>query len=129
MNKIINRIRKWSIERKRIFSISIAIFLTILIIILNSGINILWKKESNNRFSAENNSINLIKESFKKIFDIAKPALEQAISSSTEIFSALSAQPASSTSSTTEQIEKEEKIVDQINSTSSSFGTSSGVIE
>jgi hypothetical protein len=110
---VINRIKKWSIKKKRIFTISVALFLTILIIFLNSVINSLWKDETkDNNFSGKNNPITSIKESFEKMFEQAKPILEQAFSSSTQNIAT-----------------ETEKIIDQNNSTSSSFSTTSNIVE
>ena len=105
---IFSKIRKWPIEKKRVFSISMALFLTILIIILNSGLNLIWKDETKNtNVYNKNNPINTIQKSFSDILNEAKPALDQIFGSSTEDISASSAPI--------------EKTVDQINSTSSSI--------
>lgn len=110
--KFLEKIRKWPIEKKRIFSISIAIFFTILVIILNSGINIIWKDETKNTAFDKNNPINLLQDSISKIYNEAKPVLDQVFGSSTN----------DSSSQT-------DKIVDQTNSTSSSFSTTSNIVE
>jgi predicted PurR-regulated permease PerM len=110
---IFNKIKKWSIKKKRIFAISIALFLTILVIVLNSVINSLWKDEARkNNFSDKNNPITSIKELFTKIINEAKPILGQVFGSSTQ-----------DKSSGTSQI------IDQNNSTSSSFSTTSNIVE
>lgn len=94
-------------EKKRIFSISLAIFFTILILIFNYSLNLIWKEEKNNiRIYDKNSPINTIQESFSKIFSNAKPVLEQVFSSSTK-----------------------DKIIDQINLASSSFSTISNIVE
>ncbi len=100
--KFLDQIKEWSVRKKKIFSITLAVFFTVLIIILNSGINLIWKDETQNRNSAANNPINSIEESFSKIFNQIKPVLDQTFSGSTT-----------------------EKIIDQINSASSSFSTTS----
>jgi hypothetical protein len=107
--KFIDKIRKWPIEKKRTFSIIAAVFLTILIIVLNSGINLLWKDEAkHNNYSDKNNPINQIQESFAKIFNQVKPVLDQAFSSSTQ---------------------NTPQVINQNNSGTSSFGTTSNIIE
>jgi predicted PurR-regulated permease PerM len=112
VNNLISKIRKWPIEKKRIFSISLALFFTVLVIILNFVLNMMWKaEEPSNRLSDENSSISDIQESFSKIFQEAKPALDQIFSSSTD---------------TIPQSPRE--IIDQINSTSTSFSTTSDVV-
>ena len=78
-------IRKWPIEKKRIFSISVAVFLTILIIVLNSAINIIWKDDVPKNNYVQKEAINSIKESFSDILNTAAPALEQVFGSTTEI--------------------------------------------
>lgn len=98
-------VRKWPLERKRVFSISVAIFLTILIIILNSVINLVWKDEPKDIIYTKNNPVDTVQESLSKFFNEAKPILDQAFSSSSQY-----------------------KIIDQINSTSSSFSTTSNVV-
>ena len=111
----LNKIRKWPIEKKRIFSISVAVFLTIIIIILNYGLNLVWRDESNNIVDTQNNPIDTIQDSLSKIVDQAKPILDQAFSSSTQEM--------------TTQATQTDEIIDQINSTSSSFGTTSDVVQ
>ena len=112
-NNLISRIRKWPIEKKRIFSILVAVFLTILIIVLNSALNIIWKDETKNiPLNNKNSPINTIQESFSKIFSEAKPILDQAFGSSTS-----------------GQLNQTGEIIDQINSTSSSFSTTSNIVE
>ena len=63
----------------------------------------------------QNNPINTIKESFSQIYNEAKPSLDQIFGSSTQ--------------DTTTQTGQTGEIIDQINSTSSSFSTSSEVVE
>lgn len=110
MNNIINRIRKWPIERKRIFSVLLAVFLTVLIIIFNFSFNSIWKDNTKNTF-INNNSINKIQKSFSEIIDESTPILEQIFSTSSQ-----------------ETITETDKIIDQINSASSSLSTSSNVV-
>ena len=94
--KLLDKIKRWPIEKKRIFSISVAVFLTILIIVLNSALNLLWKDDIPKVNYAQNETISSMKTSFLDLFNTAAPSLEQAFSSSTQI-------------------------IDQINSTSSSI--------
>ena len=98
--KFIDKIRKWPAKKKRIFSISLAIFLTFLILILNSAINLIWKDE----VKVKDNSLYSLKESISEIVNQSKPLIDQTISSSTEI-------------------------IDQINSASSSTSTSTNIVE
>ncbi|MFA5651852.1 MAG: hypothetical protein WC933_00615 [Candidatus Paceibacterota bacterium] len=98
--KFLEKIKGWPIEKKRIFSILLAVFLTILIIVLNSGINLLWKDEAQNKVFNKNSPINSIKESFSQIFGDVESIAKQ-VSSSTA------------------------QLIDQIKSASSSFSTSS----
>ena len=100
----LNKIRKWSIENKRIFSILMALFLTILIIVLNLGINSFWKKDTPKTNYAQTEAIDSMQKSFQKIFEQTQPALDQLLGIST-------ADTATQTG----------EIVDQINSTSSSL--------
>ena len=95
-NNIINKVRKWPIEKKRFFSIFFAVFLTIIIIILNFALNLLWKDDTPKINYAQNQAISSMKESFSNVFNKAGPVLEQAFGSTSEI-------------------------IDQINSTSSSL--------
>jgi len=103
-NNLIDKIRKWPIEKKRLLSLSLAIFFTVLIIVLNSGLNLIWKSNIKTVNYEQEKAINAMQESFSQIFKTAQPAIERAISSSTEI-------------------------IDQINSASSSFSTTSSVVE
>ena len=103
---LINKIKKWPIEKKRIFSISVALFFTILIIILGFNVSSVWKDEATNTNLNKDNLINSIQKSISEIFDKAKPILDQAFSSSTQ---------------------KEEE-TGQINSISSSFSTTSNIV-
>ena len=90
-----------------------AVFLTILIIILNSGLNLIWKDDTKNiNTYNKNNPINTIQESFSQIYNEAKPALDQIFGSSTQ-----------NTATETEQI------IDQTNSTPSSLSTSSDMVK
>ena len=109
----LSEIKKWPIEKKRIFSISVAVFLTILIIILNSALNLIWKEEvPRNKLLDKNGPINTMQESFSKIFEEAKPALEQIFGTSTDSISGQGGE-----------------IVDQINTATTSFSTTSNVVE
>lgn len=104
--KFFNKIRKWSIEKKRIFAISTALFITILVIFLNSIINTVWPDNSKKvNLAGKNNPITSLQESFSKIFDEAQPILEKAFGSSTQ------------------------QLIDQDISTSSSFSTTSNIVE
>ncbi|MFH1454767.1 MAG: hypothetical protein ABIF22_00340 [bacterium] len=116
--KFIDKARKWPVEKKRMFSIVLAIFFTFLIIIFNSGINLIWKDETQNITFSKNGPINSIQKSFSEILNKAKPMLEQVFSSSTEASSIMSG-----------QTEGTGEIIDQTNSTSSSFSTTSNVVE
>jgi len=103
-NNLINKIRKWPIEKKRLLSLSLAIFFTVLVIVLNSGLNLIWKSNTKIVNYEQEKAINVMQESFSQIFKTAQPVIERAIGSSTEI-------------------------IDQINSASSSFSTTSSVVE
>ncbi len=111
MSNIIRKIRRWPTEKRRIFSILLAIFLTIFIIILNSGINLIWKDDAKNNDFMKNNAINSIQESLSGIINEAKPAFDNIFGSSTN-------KSATGT----------EEIIDQSNATSSSFSTTSNVV-
>lgn len=111
--KFLSTIKKWPIEKKRIFSISVAIFLTILIIILNSALNLIWKEEvPRNKLLDKNSPINTMQESFSRIFEEAKPALEQIFGTSSDNIG-----------------EQGAEIVDQINTATTSFSTTSNIVE
>ncbi len=85
-NNFINRIREWPIEKKRTFSIVLAIFLTLLIIILNFSINFVWKDETKENILINSNSpINSLQQSFSKIWNEAQPAFNNIFSTSTKI--------------------------------------------
>ena len=112
LKKIVKTIRGWSIERKRVFAISLTAFLTILIIILSLAINSIGKDETKIIPYNQTDTIKSIKESFTKIIDEVKPILNKAFSSSTK-----------NIASGTEQI------IDQNNSTSSSVSSSSNIVE
>ena len=115
MKNLIKKIRSWPIEKKRIFSLSLAVFLTVIVIIFNSAIGLIWKNETKNRSDNANNPFKTIQDSFSEIINIAKPALEKAFSSSTENLSG--------TSTGTGQ-----EIIDQNNLATSSLGTSTNVV-
>jgi hypothetical protein len=106
LNENLKKIKKWPIKKKRRFSLIAAILLTVLIIIFNFGINTIWKEKKPKR-NFNNNSMKSFQSSFSNIFNIAKPALNQIFSSSTQT----------------------EKIIDQINSISSSSDRVSNVVE
>lgn len=89
------RIKSWSIEKKRFFSISCAIFLTIIIIILNAKVNTVWKKDN-----IKNNSVDNIQNSVLEIVNQAKPLFDQAMSSTTEIIDQSKGTSSTSTATT-----------------------------
>ena|ERR1035437_7700508 len=95
MKNWIKKIKSWSIEKKRIFSISIALVLTILIIVFNSGINLLWKDKTQKKNI--DTPLNSIQKSFSEIINESKPIFEKAFSSST--FNEIVKQNSQSTSS------------------------------
>lgn len=107
-NNLIGGIRKWPAEKKRIFSIALALFITFLIIIFNAGMNLLWKDETK---VVKNNPLNSLQESFSKVVEQASPTLEQ-------VFSA-----------TQEMATQTQAIIDQINAAPSSFSTTSNIVE
>jgi predicted PurR-regulated permease PerM len=110
---LLSKIKKWPIERKRTLAISLALFLTIIVIVINSLINSIWPDNSKKaNLSGNNNPLKSLEESFSKIFEQAKPILDRAFSSSTQ-------NTATDTS----------LIIDQNNSTSSSLSTSSNIVE
>lgn len=71
----------WPIEKKRIFSISVAIFLTVLVIGINYGVGLVWYEEKPvNVYADKENPINKLSEAFKKNLDIVQPTLDKAFS-------------------------------------------------
>jgi len=100
----LEKMKKWPIDKKRIFSLSLAIFITVLILIISLKINSIGKFESQGINNIQNNPISSLQESFSQIFNEAKPMLDQVIGSSSQL-------------------------IEQINSTSSSFSSSSNVVE
>ncbi|MFH0755182.1 MAG: hypothetical protein V1910_00750 [bacterium] len=77
INKFFNEIKKWSDKRKNFFSFLLALFFTILIIILNSNINLIWKKDEIQNKNFTKNSTNSTQEPFSKVLNEAKPLLDQ----------------------------------------------------
>ena len=65
--KIIERISKWPSEKKKIFSLIVAVFLTILVIILWFTVDFYFKKDNIEDTTASDN-LSEVKESFKDIF-------------------------------------------------------------
>ena len=65
--KIIERISKWPSEKKKIFSLIVAVFLTILVIILWFTVDFYFKKDNIEDTTASDN-FSEVKESFKDIF-------------------------------------------------------------
>jgi predicted PurR-regulated permease PerM len=112
--KLLAKIKKWPQEKKRIFSISLAIFVTILVIVLNSAINIIWKDDAK-IIKPKNDSLNSLQQSISQIVNEVQPVFDRVFST---------------TSSTTQNITtKTEEIIEQNNSTSSSFSTTSNIVE
>ena len=102
----VNKIKKLSFETKRMLAIILAILLTIIIIILNSTVGYLWKDDSVGDVKSKNDPIKSIQESVSQIINSAKPIIDEAFSSTTK-----------------------EKIMQQINSASSSTSTTTNVVE
>jgi predicted PurR-regulated permease PerM len=99
----IKKIRSWPIKKKRAFSISVALFITILIIIFNTAINLIWENEVEVK---TNNSFISVAKSFSKIFEEAEPIFNKIINNS-----------------------RNSDIINQTNSTSSIFSTTSNIVE
>lgn len=114
--KIIEKIKKWPTDKKRFFSISIAVFLTILIIVLNSAVNTVWKenKQKNNSIY-KNSQIKQIQESFSEIINNANKTLDDL--------------KANNLATTTSQTTQTENTTNQTNSTSSSLISTSSIVE
>ena len=110
--KFLEKLKKWPIGKKRIFSVSLALFLTVFIIIVNFGINSVWVDDVKYEGIIKNNSIDSLQESLKQIINQARPVLDQTFGSST---ASTSAQNGTTTY--------------QINSTSSSFSTGTNIVE
>ena len=83
--KSLDKIKKWPVEKKRKFSFFAAIILTILIIVLNSAINVVWKDETQNNFFSKYSPIQSTKESIMKVLNQFGPSIESAISSTSEL--------------------------------------------
>jgi predicted PurR-regulated permease PerM len=114
----LKKIKKWSAEKKRIFALCVAIFLTILVLVLNSAISSLWKGKITNKY-VDNSPFTSIKESFSEMFSKEKPLLMQALSSSTQAIKQTNQQASTSIATSS----------DQTNSTSSSLSSSTNVVE
>lgn len=69
---MLEKIKKWPASKKRFFSITLAIFLTILIIILNSALNLIWKEEQKNNYLQKDKQVKEIKDTFSKIINDTK---------------------------------------------------------
>ncbi len=114
----LKKIKRWSAEKKRIFALCVAIFLTILVLVLNSAISSLWKGKITNKY-VDNSPFTSIKESFSEMFSKEKPLLMQALSSSTQAIKQTNQQASTSIATSS----------DQTNSTSSSLSSSTNVVE
>ncbi len=99
INNFINEIKKWPLQKKRNFSLFLAILLTVLVIILNFALNAVWSEKKDD-IPRKNAQFESMKNSFSEIFDQAGSALEQTFSSSTEIIEQIKL---ASTSSSTPQ--------------------------
>ena len=110
--KLVNQIKKLSFEQKRILAISVAVLLTVIIIIINSLINSVWKDDSVGAVKSKNDQIKSLQQSVSEIINQAKPIIDQTFGSSTQ-----------NTASGTEQI------IGQNNSTSSSVSSSSNIVQ
>ena len=80
----LKKLRKWPIDKKRILALSIAAFLTILVIVINAAINIIWKDNTPIK-KVDNTPFETIGKSFSDIINGFKPAFDQAFGSSTKI--------------------------------------------
>src|SRR6187455_1265033 len=110
--KYLDEIKKWPIEKKRNFSIIVAVFLTLLIVGLNYGVGLVWKEPVRESiFSGENNPINKLSESFKRNLEIIQPMLDKAFGTNSVLMS-----------STTKSL------LEDMASTTSSSSTSSNVV-
>lgn len=99
----LKNVKKWPIEKKRKFSILTAIFLTFLILILNFAVDKLWSNEANIS-SSQYWPTYQIKESFSKFYNEFQDIAKQFSSGTKEI-------------------------IDQINTASSSFSTTTNIVE
>ena len=100
---VFTSIKKWSIEKKRIFSLIVAVVLTILIIVLTSAINLLWKEEVPKKIYDKNSPTNTIKDSFSEIFDQIQSVTALISSSTSQAQNQINSAPSSlSTSSSTQ---------------------------
>jgi len=97
LTKILKTIQRWPIEKKKFFAILLAIFFTILILLLNFCINSIWEDKSPKTNYLQENAFSSMKESFSRLFDEARPALDRAISSTTEIIDQISSTTSSIT--------------------------------
>lgn len=110
--KQLEKVKNWPIEKKRNFSIIVAVFLTLLVIGINYSVNIFWPDDKPvNVYEAQNNPINKLAESFKKNLDIVQPTIDKAFAD----------MQSPSTTAATEQFIK--------SISSSSLSTSSNVVE
>ena len=96
----LKKIKSWPIEKKRIFAFSVAVFLTILVIVFNSALNLIWKSEVSNKVASQISPISTIEESFSELFSEASPVLSRAISSSSEIINQINSTTSSLTATT-----------------------------
>lgn len=107
--KYLDEVKTWPIEKKRKFSIALAVFLTILIIGINYGVGLFWKEEKKESpFANKNNPIKELSESFKKNLEIIQPVVDRAFTDKTvwvgttteELLNQMSSTSASSSTST-----------------------------
>ena len=99
MKNFLNGVKKWPLHKKRNFALFLAIALTVLIVILNFALNSIWN-ENKDDIPRKNVQFESMKKSFSEIFDQAGSALEQTISSSTQIIDQIKS---ATTSSSTPQ--------------------------
>ena len=79
--KFLDKVKNWPIEKKRIFSISVAILITVLVIGINYGVGRLWYEEKpENVYADKENPINKLAEEFQKNLDVVQPVLDKAFS-------------------------------------------------
>jgi predicted PurR-regulated permease PerM len=113
--KTLNRIRKWPDERKRNFSLMIAILLTILIIVFNVAVNMLWKDNVPKK-NYQKEPFSEMKESFSQAFSSSESMIQQASSNTAQIVSQLSTTSSSFASTTS-------------STSTTSFSSTSNVVE
>lgn len=101
--KWLKDIKKWSDKKKRIFAVSLALFITILAIVLNVGINV---SQNKNKINTADRQLDSVGKSFIKIFTDVQPIIESVFSSTTK-----------------------EKINKQILIASSSFSSSTNIVK